>query len=176
MAYFNAYPVTPDMGLRESINAMLYHVADNSYPFGYLPSAIHQANYLALLEDYADIIEPDSAREDYLVLKTRVEDSELLEDLVETLIGLCNDYPAYDVERVSEIEQERLIDMLEETREEDHPSAMDIAYALFEMGAYIEQSEYGANVSEDDYKRAVEYVRREETHDLAKASGQVELF
>lgn len=172
--YFNTYPVAPNMGLRESINAMLHHVADNSHPFGYLPGAIHQANYETLLEDYAPIVQTSEA--DSLELVARVEDSALLADLVDTLIGLCNDYPAYDEERVWEIEHERLIDMLEEAREEDHPSAVEIAYALLEIGACIEQSEYGACVSDDDYNSAVAYVQRKEIEELAIAAGQTKLF
>lgn len=171
--YFNTYPVNPNMGLREAINAMLDLVAYNRHDFGYLPGAIHQANHETLLEDYGDIVEDDYG---VLVLKTRVQDSALLWYLVDTLTGLCNDYPAYDDERVTEIELERLIKMLEDARDEDHPEAEDIARALFEIGAYIEQSEYGANVSEDDYNDAIAYARREEAKELARAHGQSELF
>lgn len=171
--HFNTYPETPGMGLRESINAMLHHVADNSHPFGYLPSAVHQANFERLLEDYSPTIQVSDS--DSLELTARVEDSELLADLVDTLVGLCNDYPAYD-ERVSEIEYARLIELLEEVREEDHPNAENIARALFENGVYIEQSEYGANVSEADYENAIKYARREEAENLARENGQVALF
>lgn len=171
--YFNTYPETPNMGLRESINAMLDLVAYNRHDFGYLPGAIHQANYESLLNDYDTVVEDDRG---VLVLKTRVEDSALLSYLTDTLVGLCNDYPAYDDERVSEIEHERLLETLEDARDEDHPSAEDIAYALFEIGAYVEQSEYGAWVSDDDYDAAIEYARREEARELARAHGQTELF
>ena len=155
MSYFNVHPVTPDMGLRESINAMLEHVAYSRHDFGYLPSAIHQANYETLLEDYGAIVEDDFG---ILVLKSRVEDSALLAELTDSLVSLCNGYPSYDDERVLEIEQERLISMLEEVREEEHPSAVEIACALFEIGAYVEHSIYGADVSDDDYNAAVIYA------------------
>lgn len=173
--YFNTYPETPDMGLRESINAMLAHVADNSRPFGYLPSAIHQANYESLLEYFPNTVTPDT-HNDYLTLVPRVENNDELRRLVEVLEGLCNDYPVYDDERMTQIELDRLIEMLNETRKEDDPSAEDIAWALFEIGAYVEQSEYGANISDDDYEAAIAYVRREEARELAEAAGQVELF
>lgn len=105
-----------------------------------------------------------------------MEDSAALADLADTLAELCNDYPAYDDERVHEIEHERLLDMLDETREDDHPEAEDLARALYEIGAYVEHSEYGANISEDDYEAAITYARRKETEDLARAHGQTELF
>lgn len=159
MSYFNVHPVTPNMGLRESINAMLEHVAYSRHDFGYPPSAIHQANYETLLEDFGSILEDDFG---VLVLKSQIKDSALLAELTDTLVSLCNDYPSYDDERVLEIEHERLVSMLEEVREEEHPSAVEIACALFEIGACVEYSEYGANVSEDDYNAAVAYVRDNE--------------
>lgn len=173
-SYFNTYPENPRMGLRESINAMLHHVADNSRPFGYLPSALHQSNFERLLEDFAPLVQVSN--DDSLELSPRVEDSALLAYLVDTLISLCNDYPAYDDEHLMKIELTRLIETLEEVREENHPSSEDIARALFEIGAYVEQSEYGANVSEADYVNAIEYVQREEAENLARENGQTELF
>lgn len=152
MSYFNVHPVTSDMGLRESVDAMLEHVAYNRHDFGYPPSAIHQANYETLLEDYGAILEDDFG---VLVLKSQIKDSALLADLADTLVSLCNDYPSYDDERVCEIEHERLVSMLEEVRGEEHPRAEDIAWALFEIGACVEHSEYGVNVSDDDYNAAV---------------------
>lgn len=171
--YYGTYPEIPTMGLRGSLNAMLEHVAYNRHDFGYLPSAVHQANNEGLLEDFGTILEDDRG---VPVLAPHIEDSAALADLADTLATLCNDYPAYDDERVSEIEHERLLDMVEEVREEDHPEAEDIARALYEIGAYVEQSEYGANVSEEDFEAAIAYARREEAEDLARAHGQVELF
>lgn len=159
--YFNAHPVTPAMGLRESINAMLAHVAYNRHDFGYLPRAIYQANHEGILDDYAPIVVDNSG---VLVLAPVVADSELLADLTDTLERLCNDYPAYNDTRVHQIEEARLIEACEEAL--THPlrpvtdvEPWQLARALFEIGAYIEQSEYGADFSESDYDTALTYAR-----------------
>lgn len=156
MSYFNTYPVTSDMGLRESINAMLEHVAYNRRDFGYLPGTVHMANHVDLLNDYSDIVHDN---EGVLVLNKHISDSSLLADLADTLETLCNDYPVYDDETLLAIEHELLLDMINETREDTEPPAEDIAYALHELGACIEYSEYGANVSKDDYSDAIELAR-----------------
>ena len=156
MMYFNTYPVTANMGLRESIDAMLSHVAYNGRDFGYLPSAVHEANYEGLTEDYATILDTSG---DSPTLAPRITDSALLDDLVYVLVGLCNDYPAYDDERVTNIEDARLLDMLNEVHKEGEPEPEHVMRALFEIGAYIEHSEYGVNVSESDYENAVSYAR-----------------
>lgn len=162
MSHFIAYPVTPAMGLRQSIDAMLEHVAYARHDFGYLPDAVRQANHDGLVEDYGTILVDDGG---VLILAPVIHDSQALASLVDALVGLCNDYPAYDDERVSQIEQSRLIDTCEESREDDMPDAEDIARAIWEIGAYVEQSEYGAWVSEEDFANAVAYAR--ETYSAA---------
>lgn len=157
MLHFNTYPVTSDMGLRESIDAMLGHVAYNGRDFGYLPSVLHEANFQALARDFGELLD---ATGNSLKLAPRISDSEVLAQLVDTLVNMCNDYPLYDEELYSAIEQERLMEMIEEERTEDMPEAHEIAYALYEIGADIEQSEYGANVSEEDFHAAVELARQ----------------
>lgn len=156
MLHFNTHPVTPDMGLRQSINAMLDHVAYNGRDFGYLPSVLHEANFQALARDFSELLD---ATGDTLKLAPRISNSESLAYLAETLVTLCNDYPAYDEDRHHAIEQERLMEMIEEERTDDMPDACEIAFALYEIGADIEQSEHGANVSEEDFKAAVEIAR-----------------
>ena len=150
---FNTYPVTANMGLRESIDAMLAHVAYNGHPFGYLPSAVHQANFYRLFEDFSEIVEES---DDTLRLRPVIRDSGALNLLVENLVTLCNDYPAYDDEKVSQIEYDRLIEVIEERSFPNSIDAHDIARELFDLGAVIEQNEYGANVSEYDFELAVE--------------------
>lgn len=155
MTHFIAYPVTPEMGLRQSINAMLAHVAYNGRDFGYLPDAVQYSNYRCLLEDYSTILR---ASGDYLTLSARIDDSALLADLADTLVTLCNDYPAYDDEDVSSIEYERLIEMIDECKNEhdaEDIESHDIARELWDIGAEIEQSEYGADVPEDDFRLAI---------------------
>lgn len=159
MTYFIAHPVTPDMGLRASIDAMLAHVAYNGRQFGYLPDAVHESNYRRLWEDHRAILSADG---DYLALAPRVGDSVLLADLVETLITLCNDYPAYDDADVSAIEYARLIDMIDGCKNEhdgEDIDSHDIARELFDLGAYIEYSEYGAYVSVEDFMLAIANLR-----------------
>lgn len=154
--YFITYPVTPNMGLRESIDAMLNYVAYARHDFGYLPTALHQANNEGLSEFYGSILNTG----DILTLAPVITDSALLADLVDTLVELCNGYPSFDDERVSEIETERLIDSLNEAELPDGIYAEEVAYALFELGAYIEHSEYGASFSEEDLNAAIEHVKK----------------
>lgn len=157
MSYFNAYPVTPGMGLRQSIDAMLEHVAYSGRPFGYLPSVLHAANFQALARDFSELLD---ATGDTLRLAPRINDSEALAYLADTLVGLCNDYPVYDDDTHHAIEHERLMEVINEVRTDDMPEDHAIAAALYDIGAYIEQSEYGANVSEEDFAAAVELARR----------------
>lgn len=157
MLYFNSYPVTPNMGLRESINAMLEHVAYNKRDFGYLPSTVHMANHSDLLHDYGDIVRDYNG---VLVLVDHVNDSAFLAYLVDTLETLCNDYPVYNDETLHAIEYGLLLDMINDTREDTDPPADDIAWAITELGLYVEYSEYGANVSKDDYSDAIELAHQ----------------
>lgn len=164
--HFNAYPVTADMGLRESINAMLSHVAYAGHDFGYLPSALHQANYETLADDFSDVLTGNGST---LTVAPVITDSDSLAYLVETLLGLCNGYPAYNDERVSEIEHERVLDSVREVLTDmqtdgktlPNATAEEITYALYEISAYIEQSEYGAAFSDADLAAAIAHAERE---------------
>ena len=152
--HFNAYPVTPGMGLRGSINAMLSHVAYNGRDFGYLPSAVHESNFIALQDTWEDLLVADG---DYLKLAPVVTDSSALAALVSDLLGLCNDYPVYDDELYLQIEHRRVIDAIDDMRADGTvPCSECIARQLYEDGAYIEQSEYGACFAEDAFAYAVE--------------------
>lgn len=179
--YFAAYCVTPDMGLRQAINAMLNYVAYAGHDFGYLPSALHQANHEALADDFAPILANDGSM---LSLAPIVSDSGLLASLVEALESLCTDYPAYDDGRVSEIEHKRLIeattealaDMVNDGHATPNASPEAIAYALHELGAYIEQSEYGASFSADDFDAALALAEAEAARAEHEANGLVSMF
>lgn len=154
--HFIAYPLTPGMGLRESINAVLAHVAYNGRPFGYLPSIAHESNFIALRDTWGDLLVGE-VDDEYLTLAPVVSDSSALAVLVDDLLGLCNDYPVYDGEIYHEIEYERTLEELYELLDDSiAPCAHCIARQLFENGAEIEQSEYGASISEDDFTLAVE--------------------
>lgn len=151
--HFNAYPVTPDMGLRESINAMLAHVAYNGRQFGYLPGIVHESNFIALQDTWGDLLVSDG---DYLTLAPVITDSSFLAGLTDDLVGLCNDYPVYDEELYHEIEYQRTLDEIEDMRDDDTvPCSECIAYQLSDIGAYIEQSEYGVYINERDFAFAV---------------------
>lgn len=179
--YFSAYCVTPDMGLRQAINAMLSYVAYAGHDFGYLPSALHQANHERLGDDFAPILVNNGST---LSLAPIVSDSELLASLVDALNGLCTDYPAYDDERVSEIEATRLVeattealaDMVSDGREAPNATPEAIAYALRELGACIEQSEYGASFSQDDFDAALALAEAEAARAEHEANGLVPMF
>lgn len=153
--HFNAYPVTPDMGLRESINAMLSHVAYNGRDFGYLPSIAHESNFIALQDTWGDLLVSDG---DTLTLAPVITDSSFLAVLVDDLLSLCNEYPVYDEQLYSEIEYQRTLEAINDMRAENTtiaPCSDCIARQLFEDGAYIEQSEYGAFIPESDFDNAV---------------------
>lgn len=151
--HFIAYPVTPGMGLRESIDAMLSHVAYNGRQFGYLPSALHESNFIALHDTWGDLLVSDG---DYLTLAPVITDSSALACFVDELLSLCNDYPIYDEQLYSEIEYRRTLDEIDDMRGDNvTPCSECIALQLLEAGAYIEQSEYGAFIAEDDFNSAV---------------------
>lgn len=152
--YFYAHPITPGLGLREEINVMLSYVAYNGRQFGYLPEIAHESNFIALQDTWEDLLVSDG---DYLTLAPVVSDSSALAGLVDDLLGLCNDYPVYDDELYNQIESRRTLEEIDDLRGDDvAPCAHCIARQLFEAGAYIEQSEYGAYISEDDFTSAVE--------------------
>ena len=156
MSYMTAYPIVNGMGLRGEINALLEHVAYARHDFGYLPSLAHASNYSALLEDYSTLLVDNSG---VLELAPVVKDSQELADLVDTLLSLANDYPVYDEEAYHSLEQERLLSEIEELRKPDDPDAEAIAHALYESGAYLEHSEYGVYISQDDWERAIAEAR-----------------
>ena len=153
--HFIAYPVVAGMGLRESINAMLSHVAwDQS--MGYDAPPMHRANYQGIARDYAAIVEPVYDRHtSTLELAPVVSDSALLADLVNTLETLCNDYPVYDDELVSEIERDDLIEYLSGCEIPAGITPEDIAYALSEACANTLNNDGSAYVSLDDFNAAV---------------------
>lgn len=157
--HFIAYPVVAGMGLRESINAMLSHVAwDQS--MGYDAPPVHRANYQGIARDYAAIMTPVCEHHtSTLELSPIVSDSALLADLVNTLEVLCNDYPSYDDELVSEIERDDLIEYLSGCETPDGIAPEDIAYALFEAGANTLDTDGSAYVSEDDFSAAVDTLQ-----------------
>lgn len=157
--HFIAYPVVAGMGLRESINAMLSHVAWEQ-SMGYDAPPLHRANYQGIARDYAAIVEPVIDRHtSTLELSPVVSDSALLADLVDTLEGLCNDYPSYDDELASEIERDDLIEYLSRCEIPAGIDPEDIAYALFEAGANTLDTDGSAYVSEDDFSAAVDSLQ-----------------
>lgn len=159
--HFIAYPVVAGMGLRESINAMLSYVAWNQ-SMGYDADPLHRANYQGIARDYAAIVEPVIDRHTpTLELAPFVSDSALLADLVNTLETLCNDYPAYDDELVSEIERDDLIEYLSGCEIPDGIAPEDVAYALWEAGANTLDHDGSAYVSEDDFNAAVSTLQAE---------------
>jgi hypothetical protein len=177
MSHFIAYPVTPDMGFRESINAMLSHVAFDQN-MGYRADTIHAANYLGLLRDFDTLVEAVTEyHTDILKLVGHVPGTYASEQpsgylpmggtplahLVEVLVALCNDYPLYDDQDHSNIEQERLMEAVTEAMRLDDniPDGMhdyQIAEALFEVGAAEHESDGGVYISETDWDAAVAYV------------------
>lgn len=180
--YFAAYCVTPDMGLRQAIDTMLSRVAYAGHDFGYLPSALHQANHERLGEDFAPILVDNGST---LALAPIVSDSDLLASLAAALDSLYStDYPAYDDERVLAIEHERLIeaaaealaDMVSDGHEAPNASPEAIAYALHEIGACIEQSEYGANFSQGDFDAALALAEAKTARAEHEANGLVPMF
>lgn len=155
--YFNTYPVTPDMGLRESINAMLQHVAFDQDSFGYRAPVVHASNYRSLLRDFSTLIEPVVIQHhSTLALVSKV--SGPLADLVHVLVYVCNAYPLYDESDYSELEQSRLIEYVEQ---QDFPapiSPLAIARALSEEGNYENEYDGSVYVSQEHWDAALNTV------------------
>lgn len=186
--HFNAHPVTPDLGLRESINALLNHVAYARRDFGYLPDTVNAANHECLLDYYSDII---SDNDGVLTLRPLITDSALLDDMVNALIGAANDHPSLDDEIVSRIEHERILEAADESLRDAVqdfelgriPSAPDervtpegLACALYETSAYIEQSVYGAAWGDSDMSAALAYAIADLNRREAEANGLLPMF
>jgi hypothetical protein len=162
MSSIIAYPVTPDMGTREALNAMLQHVAYESDGMGYRAPTVLASNYRALLRDYAPLVIEHSTEHwaRVLIIAPHVDRSDILADLLETLITLCNDYPLYDDEDYFKLEDERLIEFIEDERDETDPPAADIARALWECDLQAtHESDGSVYISETDFHAAIAYAR-----------------
>lgn len=165
-SHFIAHPVTPDMGLRESINAMLSHVAWASN-FGYRADCVHASNYRSLLRDFGGDSEygtPALIEEHYehhthvlrVVPRIPAGFSTHFADLVETLVALCNDYPLYDEQDHSQLEEERALEAIEESREESDPPAHAILSALYDMNVHpVHEPDGHVYIRLDDFRDAV---------------------
>ena len=159
--HFIAYPVVAGMGLRESINAMLSHVAWEQ-SMGYDAPPMHRANYQGIARDFAAVVTPVYERHtSTLELSPFVTDSALIADLVNTLETMCNDYPSYDDELVYEIKRADLIEYLSGCEIPDGIDPDDVAYALWEAGAETQDTDGSAYVSEDDFNAAVSTLQAE---------------
>ncbi|WP_354573950.1 hypothetical protein [Frigoribacterium sp. UYMn621] len=163
MSSIIAYPITPDMGTREALNAMLSHVAYESDGMGYRAPTVLASNYRALLRDYAPLVVEHSTEHwaRVLIIAPHVDRSDILADLAETLIKLCNDYPLYDEQDYSELEESRLIEFIDDERaDETDPPAADIARALWECDLQaIHESDGSVYISETDFHAAIAYAR-----------------
>lgn len=159
MSHFIAHSVTPGMGLRESINAMLSQVAYNGRPFGYLPDAVHQSNFEALLDSYGECVTESN---DTLILVPQITDSMFLAVLTDELVKLCNLYPIFDEELYHQIERSRELEAVTECLTDegiDDVTPEDVHRELFEASAELEHSEYGVHIYDADFNRAVESAR-----------------
>ena len=166
MSTIIAYPVTPNMGTREALNAMLNHVA-YSDSMGYNSSFVQRANYADILKDYAAIVVPHyQCMTNCLIIAPRVKDSAMLADLAEVLIGLCNDYPAYNDETVSSIMDEELREYVDFVRDNDTPSVDSIMNAIYELGDF-DYNDGGVCIfiSETDWERVTEYATAHPVND-----------
>lgn len=174
MSYFIAHPVTPDMGLRESFNAMLSHTtAPKIGQGGYIGDTVHVANYRALLEDYPHLLTEGRWS---LELAPRVDDSEGLAYLADILEGLCNDYPLYDGEALSAFEEELLREFIVENVEDVSEDMVGwIQRAIWDREYGPEFSEYGAWIDEEDLAVAIAKAHVLESEYLAQLHGQTEL-
>lgn len=161
-AYFNTYPVTPDMGLRESIDAMLAHTCHGS-SMGYRADCVSASNYRSILLDYGTagglVQETHKGMTDYLVLSPHISDSEGLADFVRILVYLCNDYPLYNDEDYGRLEDERTLETLEDMRSDNDPSAAALMRALWDLGLDVSQDGGDAYVSDEFFSAALDYLK-----------------
>ena len=164
--YAYAYPITPGMGLRESIDAMLDHVA-RGQEYGYRADLIGASNFRSLLRDFGSILEESRARNvGRLELAPKVTDSAALTELFDTLVALCNDYAIYDDRDYSEVEEERNLEAMADAephnKPDDYPEPNDVLRAFWELDLYIEhESDGDVFFTTADYDAAVEYARLE---------------
>lgn len=161
MQYFNTYPVTPKMGLRESIHAMLDYAAF-ARSWGYDAPSVQASNCRSLLADYsALLVETVEGHTDVLRLRPRIDDSALLADLIDALVSLCNDYPVFDDGDLNALENERELAAIDYARADSDPEAETILYAFHELGLYLEHENDGSvYFSETDYAAAVQYAHK----------------
>ena len=159
MSSIIAHPVTPAMGTREAFDAMLNHVAWSD-SMGYGADAVNASNYRSLLRDFPTVVESTYERMGtHLQLVARISDSALLAYLLEVLTGLCNDYPLYDEEDHSALEDERLREYVELCRTNNDPATDAIVRAVYELGDF-DYRDGGADmfISEGNWARAIEYA------------------
>jgi len=160
MSTIIAYPVTPAMGTREALNAMLSHVATHD-SLGYESSFVQRANHSALLADFDGIVVPVwENMATVLKVAPIVSDSANLAYLCEVLIGLCDDYPLYNDEALSNLIDEELREYVDMARDSDSPSVESIMNAIYELGDF-DYNDGGVCIfiAEDDWERAVSYAR-----------------
>ena len=160
MSSIIAYPVTPAMGTREALNAMLDHVAVSD-SMGYESSFIQRANHVALLADFPGIVVPVwENMATVLKVAPKVSDSANLAYLCEVLIGLCNDYPLHNDGALSNLIDEELREYVDMARDSDSPSLESIVKAIYELGDF-DYNDGGVCIfiAEADWERAIDYAR-----------------
>lgn len=168
MTYFTAHPVTAGMGLRESINAMLEHVAWSQDGFGYDAPCVNEANYRALLRDYPEFVQDTRNRWHCLVLTLvphipPTHENDGFPAFVELLVALCNDYPLYDDEEHNKVEEERLTAAVRDTlasKSTTPPTDEEVnamVRALWEVGNVVHESDGSVYISVDDWTAATHH-------------------
>ena len=160
MSSIIAYPVTPAMGTREALNAMLDHVAVSD-SMGYDSSFVQRANHVALLADFPSIVVPVwENMATVLKVAPKVSDSANLAYLCEVLVGLCNDYPLYNEEVHTNLIDQELREYVDMARDSDSPSVESIVNAIYELGDfYYNDGGVCIFISETDWERVTDYAR-----------------
>lgn len=159
MTYFGTYGEVPNMGLRESVNALLDRVAYTGWNFGYLAPAWAEANYRDMLEWYAPILDK---HEGQLRLKPRITDSAMLAQMIEELVTAANESPIICDQTFGEVEHERQLEcvaeILRETGEK-RVTSEEVLRAAYEVCDCLPEEdgsgEYGFYWLNDDYERAL---------------------
>ena len=170
--YSNAYPVTPKMGLRETFNAMLSHVA-YSQSMGYDAPSLQAANHRGLLRDFAPVVtEVYINHTSTLQLAPRVTESGMLAELWDVLEVMCNDYPAYSDELLYEVEDERETEAIIDATGVDDFAASAIRSELGgePMGTISHESDGSVYINESALMRALRtlgYMRNAQTGEYA---------
>ena len=160
MSTIIAYPVTPAMGTREALNAMLDHVAVSD-SMGYDSSFVQRANHVALLADFPSSVVPVwENMATVLKVAPKVSDSANLASLCEVLIGLCNDYPLYNEEVHTNLIDQELREYVDMARDSDSPSVESIVNAIYKLGDF-DYNDGGVCIfiSETDWERVTDYAR-----------------